>query len=223
MLNTTFPRIPGDIGNATTFGFPVLYKIIESASTATVITDDDKAMLEPFIQGARELQALGVRAITTSCGFLAVFQREMAASVTVPVFTSSLLQAKFVQPMLAPGQKVGIITANSAVLGKRHFDGVGISDVPKVVAGAEDTRFAEMFFAGSNQLDIEMAERELVSLARDLVGQNPDVGAIVLECTNMPPYSSAIPRALNLPVFDIVTLVDYINATVVPRSFQGYM
>jgi aspartate/glutamate racemase len=223
MLNTSFPRIPGDIGNATTFAFPVVYKVIENANAGTVVDQGGKDLLEPFIQGARELKKAGVRAITTSCGFLAIFQKELAAAVDIPVFTSSLIQARLVYSMLAPNQKLGIITANGKALGERHFAGVGISDIPKVVIGVEHTHFAEMFFSASNTLDEKKAEAELVEAAEKLVRENKDVGAIVLECTNMPPYSKAIHDAAGLPVFDIVSLTNYVYAALEPRRYIGYM
>jgi Asp/Glu/hydantoin racemase len=223
MLNTGFPRIPGDIGNATTFSFPVVYKIIQNANAFTVVDQGGKDLLEPFIQGARALQAAGVRAITTSCGFLAVFQKDLAAAVDVPVFTSSLIQARLAYSMLPPGKKVGIITANSKALGERHFEGAGISDIPKAVIGVERSHFAKMFFAGSGKLDENKAETELVKAARRLVKKNRDLGAIVLECTNMPPYSKAIHDATGLPVFDIVSLANYVYAALEPRRYIGYM
>jgi aspartate/glutamate racemase len=223
MLNTLFPRIPGDIGNATTFSFPVVYKVIQEANSISVVDERNMDLLDPFIRGARELQSQGVRAITTSCGFLAVFQKELAASVDVPVFSSSLIQARLVYPLLRPDQKVGIITANAAALGERHFAGVGISDIPKAVIGVEHTHFAEMFFAGSCRLDEKKAEAELVEAAQKLLRDNPSVGAIVLECTNMPPYAAAIHEATGLPVFDVVTLTNYVYAALQPIRFQGCM
>jgi aspartate/glutamate racemase len=223
MLNTRFPRIPGDIGNATTFSFPVVYHRIEEAGICTVVNQGGEGMLEPFIAGARELERQGVRAITTSCGFLAPLQRELAAAVAVPVFSSSLMQARLVYPMLQPGQKVGVITANAAVLGEPHFSGAGIGDIPLAVIGVEQSHFAEMFFAGSTELDAQKAEAELVAAAEQLLSDNRDVGAIVLECTNMPPYAAAIQRATGLPVFDIVTLTNYVYAALEPRRYRGYM
>jgi hypothetical protein len=223
MLNTTFPRIPGDIGNATTFSFPVVYKIIEQATAFTVVEQGGKDLLAPFIEGARELAARGVRAITTSCGFLAVFQKELAAAVEAPVFTSSLIQARLIYPMLSPRQKIGIITANAAALGERHFAGAGIADIPKAVIGLERSRFAEMFFAGSNTLDEIEAEADIVEAAQKLVRDNGDIGAIVLECTNMPPYAAAVHEATGLPVFDVVTLINYVYAALEPRRYSGCM
>ena len=139
MLDTSFPRPPGDIGNATTFDFPVRYRIVRGASPQRVVIEQDPALLEPFVQGARELQQEGVRAITTSCGFLALFQREMAASVDVPLFTSSLMQMPVVYRMLRPDQKIGVLTANSHHLTPRVLEAVGASDVPYVVSGSQET------------------------------------------------------------------------------------
>ncbi len=223
MLNTGFPRIPGDIGNATTFDFPVLYKVISAANAHTVVDEQGKDLLEPFIEGARELSAQGVRAVTTSCGFLAVFQKELAAAVDVPVFASSLIQAKFVYPMLKAGQKIGIITANAAKLTGRHFEGVDIAGIPKVVVGTEDTDFSRTFTSGVHYLDEEKARADLTRIAGRLVKDHPEVGAIVLECTNMPPYAADIQQKTGLPVFDIVTLVNYVYSAVVRKRYQGYL
>ena len=112
MLDTRFPRIPGDIGNPSTFDFPVRYHRVRGASPDLVVRGEGRAVLPLFVEGARSLEREGVRAITTSCGFLARFQEELAASVRVPVFTSSLLLVPIVHRMLAPGRIVGIMLSN---------------------------------------------------------------------------------------------------------------
>jgi hypothetical protein len=103
-LDTCFPRIPGDVGNATTFDFPVRFKVVAGASPRRVVHEQDPELLRPFIEAAQELEHTGCRAITTTCGFLALFQKDMAASVNVPLFTSSLLQVPVVHKMLRPDQ-----------------------------------------------------------------------------------------------------------------------
>ena len=107
MLETQFPRIPGDIGNATTWDFPVLYKIVKKATPDIVVRKGAAGMLESFIRGAQELEREGVGAITTNCGFLALFQKEMGEAVNVPVFTSSLMQVPLVYLMLKRSQQIG--------------------------------------------------------------------------------------------------------------------
>lgn len=115
-LDTVFPRIPGDVGNATTFDFPVRFSVVRGASPKRVVHEQDPALLKPFIDAAQELEAAGCRAITTTCGFLALFQKEMAAAVAVPLFTSSLLQMPVVHRMLRPDQMIGVLTAHSEAL-----------------------------------------------------------------------------------------------------------
>src|SRR5712664_2297581 len=130
MLDTRFPRIPGDMGNAATFAFPVRYQRVAGADPDLVVRRGAAGLLPAFVEAARRLEDEGVGAITTNCGFLAKFQRELASSVAVPVFTSSLLLVPLVHRLLAPGRRVGIMTVNAAGLTPEHFAGAGIGDIP---------------------------------------------------------------------------------------------
>ena len=221
VLDTVFPRIPGDIGHAGTFPFPVLYHRVRHASPARVVREGDPALLDRFIDGARALQGAGVRAITTSCGFLAMFQRQLAAAVDVPVFTSALQLVPIVAAMLGPSRAVGVLTVDGRALGPRHLAGAGISeDMHVVVRGLEDGRaFTRVLLDNEMELDVEAARRENVEAARDLIERHPEVGAIVFECTNMPPYAAAIREATGLPVFDITTLVRMVYAALAPPVY----
>lgn len=216
MLDTKFPRIPGDIGNALTFDFPVKYKKVKGATSQRVVREADPSLIAPFIEAARELEEEGVSAITTSCGFLAIFHDYLADAVSIPVFTSSLLQVPIVFRMLKKGQKVGIMTASKPHLTELHFKGAGIKDIPLVIYGMEEQEeFPAVFLDQKETLDIEKAESEMVQVATKMVSENPDVGAIVFECTNMPPFRKAVQQAVNLPVFDIVTLMNYVYDSVI--------
>src|SRR5713101_1699745 len=209
MLDTRFPRILGDMGNAQTFPFPVRYQRVQGAAPDLVVRRGAEGLLDRFIEGARQLEREGVGAVTTNCGFLAKFQREMAAAVTVPVFTSSLLLVPLVHRMLAPGRRVGVMTVNAETLTPAHLAAAGISpDVPLAVAGMEtEKEFTRVLLGDELELDVDAAREEHARVARRLVGEHPDVGAIVLECTNMPPYAADVQRATGLPVFDVVSLV----------------
>jgi Asp/Glu/hydantoin racemase len=224
MLESKFPRIPGDMGNATTWNFPVLYKVVKNASPDAVVRKGDRNLLELFITAAKELEKEGVRAITTNCGFLAMFHNEMASAVNVPVFTSSLMQVPLVYAMLKPTQKVGIITINSKTLSQKHLGAVGVDKVPHVILGTEDEEeFTRAILDNEMELDVEKSKAELVKVAARLVSDNPDVGAVVLECTNMMPYAAAIQEKVGLPVFDIYTLVQMVHLAAVRKEFAGYM
>lgn len=223
MLDTHFPRVPGDIGNATTFPFPVVYRIIKEATSVSVVLNADPKLIEPFIKAAKELVEEGCKAIITSCGFMAIFQKEIAAAVDVPVIASSLVQVEIVSKMLKPDQIVGILTAQASSLTDKHFQGVGSTDVPKVVYGIEDTEFGKVFFNGLDYIDLDLAEREMLAVVDKMLAENPNVGAIVLECTNMPPFARAIQQKTGLPVFDVITLIRYVHDAVISPVYSGHM
>lgn len=210
MLDTQSPRIPGDMGNEKSFTFPIRKKIVKGADPKRVIIDSDISLTKPFIEAARELEQEGVCAITTSCGFLAKFQKELADAVSVPVFTSPLLQARLVSEMLRPDEIVGIMTESAQMLGERHFCSVGIDNIPKVVYGMEHTDFGSVFVGNRPTLDADLAEHEMVSVAKKMVEEHPEVGALIFECTNMPPYSQAVQQAVHRPAYDIISLAEYV-------------
>lgn len=222
MLDTVFPRIPGDVGNATTFPFPVRYKVVKGASPQRVVKAADPTLLQPFVQAAQELEQEGVKAIATSCGFLAIFQKELANSVNIPVLSSSLMQIKFAYSIINEKQKVGVLTARAQSLTERHFKGVGVQDIPKVIRGMEDAEeFTKVFIESQQFIDLNKCRQEMVEGAKKLLADHSSIGAIVLECTNMPPFAKDIQAAVNLPVFDITTLINYAYTGVVRKTFTG--
>ncbi len=221
MLDTAFTRIKGDIGNEDTFSFPVLKKTVPDALPTKIVEEQDPRFLNPFIDSAHALVAEGVKAITTSCGFLAMFQKELAASVKVPVFTSSLLQIPIVYSTLQSEQKVGVLTANSKTLSKKHYLSTDSYEIPKVVMGMENTeRFYKVFVKQSDELHIAQIKDEMRQVSLQLMEQHPEVGAIVLECTNMPPFAKVVKETTGLPVYDITTLTNWVADGLMPRSFE---
>jgi hypothetical protein len=209
MLDTRFPRLVGDIGNAATWPFPVHYRIVKGAIPERMAQPAlDPALLQPFTDAVREVASAGVRAITTSCGFLAIYQRELAAAVDVPVFASPLLQVPMAAAAIGPKKRVGILTARLAVT-ERHFAGAGWSskETPvAVTAPPADSHFVRTFVGDTPEADPERLERDVVDLATRTVREHPDVGALVLECANFAPFRGAVRRATGLPVFDLYTL-----------------
>jgi Asp/Glu/hydantoin racemase len=220
MLQARFPRIPGDMGNAATWPFPVLYRVVQGASPARVVLRQADGLLDAFLAAAAELVDQGAEAITTNCGFLAIFQRELAAHVRVPVATSALIQVPWVQALLPPGQRVGVITVSASSLTPRHLEAAGVpADTP--IVGTETGReFFRVLIKGEAQdMDVALAEADILQAGRQLVAADPSVGAVVLECTNMPPYAAALRDALGLPVFDIYSLISWFHNGLRPRCF----
>jgi aspartate/glutamate racemase len=224
MLDTVFPRIPGDVGNASTFPFPVRYRVVEGASVQRVVQEAHPGLLEPFVEAARSLEREGVRAISTSCGFLAIFHREMKEAVNVPMITSSLQQVPMAHSMIREDQKVAVVTARADCLTERHFRGVGIENIPLVVEGLDGAEeFNATISRNRPEGDMDKIGEEVVAAAVRVVKRHPEVGALVMECTNMPPYSKAVQDAVGLPVFDIVTLIKYTYFLVVSQGYRGIM
>ena len=179
--------------------------------------------MEPFIEAAKLLESRGVRAITGACGFMAQFQPQVCAAVNIPVFLTSLLQIPFIFQIT--GRPVGIVTANSACLTPDHFKGAGIPDgLPFIVAGMQgQTEFREAVLEEKGTLDSDKIEQEVVNVARELVTSNPNIGAILLECSDLPPYARAVQQAVNLPVYDFFTMIHYVHTAHVRLPFVGYM
>jgi Asp/Glu/hydantoin racemase len=220
MLETRFPRIPGDIGHAGTWPFPVLYRVVRGASPERVVLDGARGLLDAFIDAARDLVDLGAEAITTSCGFLAIYQKELAAAVRVPVATSSLMQVPWVQATLPPGRRVGVLTVCRESLTPAHLEAAGVPpDTP--IMGTEGGRefFRVLIRAESTDMDVALAEQDILEAGQALVAAHPEVGAIVLECTNMPPYAAALQHRLALPVYDIYSMITWFHAGLRPRHF----
>ncbi|CDX25386.1 Aspartate racemase [Mesorhizobium plurifarium] len=219
-LETSFPRIPGDMGNASTWPFPVLYQVVRGASPEKVVLHDARCLLPDFIVAAQDLVKRGADAITTTCGFLTLFQKDLSEAVGVPVATSSLLQVPWVQAMLRPRKRVGIITVCAGTLTPAHLEAANVPrDTPIVGIESGAELFRVLVKGEKNELDVGLAEADVVSAGHRLVADNPDLGAIVLECTNMPPYSAALSDAVGLPVYDIYSMITWFHAGIRPRRF----
>ena len=223
ILDATYPCIPGNVGNASTFPFPVRYKVVKQASIERLIKKRDKTLVQPFIDAAIELQEEGVKAITGACGFMALFQREVSDAIDVPVFLSSLLQIPFIYQIKK--QKIGIITADSKSLTPEHFISVGVNkEIPLLIGGMEDQKeFREAILEEKGTLDSDLIESEVVGVAKKLITENPDIGALVLECSDLPPYAYAIQKEVNLPIFDFTTMIQYVHTALIRKEYQGFM
>jgi Asp/Glu/hydantoin racemase len=220
MLDTRFARIPGDMGNPATWPFPVLYRVVKGASAEKVVVGGARGLLPDFIAAAKQLVAEGAEAITTTCGFLSLFQSELAAAVSVPVATSALIQVPWVRATLPPGRRVGVVTVSKAGLSPAHLQAAGVAlDTP--ITGVENGRefYRVIIREEKDELDVALARDDVLAAGRELVARHPEVGAVVLECANMPPYAAALRAAIGLPVYDVYTLISWLHAGLRPRSF----
>lgn len=201
VLDTHFPRPPGDIGCPETWaraGIQARLLTVPGASARRVVQTQDPALLGPFIDAARSLAADGARLITTSCGFLAGWQTELQAAVPVPVITSSLLQCA---NLPAPG----VVTFDAASLHPSLLLKASVPADTPVQGLAPGCELQSRILADDTVLDLAQAQRDVVSAAIQLVSRHPQVQTVVLECTNMPPYRDAVAQAIGRPVHDLET------------------
>ncbi|WP_372574654.1 aspartate/glutamate racemase family protein [Ruegeria jejuensis] len=221
MLETQFPRIPGDMGNALTWPFPVQYRVVRGASPDRIVRGDPNARLEGVIEAGRDLVAMGCDGITTNCGFLSLVQDDLRAALDVPVATSSLMQVPMVQALLPPGQKPVILTISKATLTPEHLSAAGVPlDIPIYGTDAGQT-FTRDILGDAAEIDFEACRQDMLEAADAIVAGEPQAGAIILECTNMVPYAAEIRRRTGLPVFSIYTMIQWFQASLMPRRFDS--
>ena len=223
ILDTQFPRIAGDVGNADSFEFPVLYERLSGIGPQQAVRDAPGRtdLIELLVAAADRLMQRGADGISTSCGFLALLQKELAQRCTVPVATSSLLQVPVVQRLLPAGKRVGIITAEAKSLTRAHLEAVGVDPATPIAGMPERGAFAHTFLDNSTDLDFSAVQGELVENGRKLVAEHGNIGAIVLECTNLPPYARALHEAVQMPVYDVRGFLHWFQAGLEPQRPVG--
>lgn len=219
MLETRFPRIPGDMGNALTWPFPVHYRVVRGASPDKVVRGNPKELLDVFIEAGKDLVATGADGITTNCGFLALVQDELREALGVPVATSSLMQVPLVQAMLPPAKKTVVLTISKATLTEAHLRAANVrADTP--VYGTDAGRvFTRDILGDAAEIDFAACRQDMLDAADQIMANEPDAGAIVLECTNMVPYAADVRKRTGLPVYSIESFITWFQAGLMPRRF----
>ncbi len=221
LLDYRGPFIPGDVGNASTYGYPVLYKLVPGLTLERVLAGD-REIEGAIVEAAKDLERFGVRAISSDCGFLIQYQAAVQAAVSIPVLMSSLLQIPFLAMSHRP-RPVGLITATAERLSPDWLALAGITDdVPLIIRGMDHApHFRESILEECGWLDSERIEAETVEMVTSLVAEHPDVGSIVLECSLLPPYAHAVQAATGRPTYDFVTMIDFLHAGTHRRPYVG--
>jgi len=233
ILDDVYPGFPGDVRNASGFPFPIQFSIARGVDINMLVVVPDKSpCLAPVIEATRELERMGVRAIIGECGYFAYFQREVAASVNVPVFFSSLLQVPLAQQIVGPNKVVGILMADLQCLTDRHLTSVGIQLGSNYVLGGamDDHRCIELDNLWTEGLrpdlptaNYDKAEAEFLEVAVEFYQAHSNMGAMVLECTGFPPFARALQRRIDIPIFSWGTMMDYAYSVVVHREYYGHV
>ena len=223
MLDTVFPRIVGDIGNARTFDFPVKYRVVKNVFTDKKIPKNaDDVLLDAFIKAAKDLESEGCKAITTSCGFLAGFQQQLASAVNIPVFTSILMMVPIINTMIGNHKSIGIFTEQKELLNEDLFLKTGWSskDISVEISGLpENSEFNQLVIYDKAEGDFDGIRKSIEDMAKQHMKMYPDTGAIVLECQNFAPFGQLIQDICQVPVFGMNQLIAYVEQCVNYRTY----
>lgn len=219
-----YPIMPGNVVNAYTYDFPVRMKAVPNLTNDRLFNADPTIADDIIATAKHMVEKEGVRAICSACGFFGNFHRKVAEAIDVPVALSSLVQLPWIKSMIKPGQKVGILTANGAALNEELFYQCCVEDCKDIVV--RDMLQSEQFAAVVDMrghFDNDKARKEVVDAAISLFDEGDDIGAILLECSDMPPYAAAIQAATQLPVFDFITLIKWLHSGTAQRPYSGWI
>ena len=206
------------IGNSASYDFPVMLKTVRGASVDRVVIQSDPTLVELFVEAGLEAQEEGACAITTSCGFMAPFQAEVAKALKIPVFLSSLPQISLAYLMTQ--RRIGVLTANGDALTERHLSAAGVpADLPISIRGLDENPAFYHWIYEDGPADHDAIQQAMIDAANSLLEEDPVLGAIVCECHNMAPYAPAVARVTVLPVFDVISYAHYIYSTLNKREF----
>jgi Asp/Glu/hydantoin racemase len=228
--NRRYPMAPGNVGNASSYAYPVRLKVVDGLDWypphADEWGDPRPPEVDLLVNAARELEREGVRAIVTCCGFFSTVQDVLAAAVAVPVFTSPLILLPMLQRMISSSRSIGVFTASKPHLDDSFLRAAGVSDMSRIqVFGAEaSSEFMATHLGGTRtDLDLSLLEQQLVDIAGAFADANPDLGMLLLECTTFPSFAAAIQQRVGLPVVDYIGFIDFIFKSVVCKRYTGFL
>lgn len=221
-MNTSFHRPLGDVGNPGTWKIPIRIKIVQEAKGDAVVKTSrnyEQSFVDIWVQAARDLVEEGAIALITSCGFLATLHPTLQSKIGVPVGTSALLQIPIAKALIPKDKELGIVTFDSENLGKEHLSAVGVDyDVP--IFGVKKGGEFQKILRDGKPYSFEAIEAEVLEAVDKLLQENDNIGGIILECTNIPPFKNAIYRKTGLPIWDIITLGNYLYEVSLPKDYS---
>lgn len=220
-LESFFPKPPGHLRNQTTFDFPTIHHLLKDIDIPKLLFNPNPDMLEPFIEAAQELERLGAKAITGSCGFMARFHDELTEAVSVPVLVSSLTQLPLLRIMHGKSARIGILTASAKALTPAHFAPFDLKRDDFPIMGMEGyPEFWETIIEYKRyDIDVDIMRDEICDAAEKLVKEN-DLDVLLLECTDLSAFAADVQKRVELPVYDIDSLIEYAAYSVQRKKFD---
>lgn len=220
-----YPMVPGNIVNGYTFDFPVRLMPVKGLDVPNLFNTADD-VYEKIMEACHALEQEGVRAISAACGFFGNYQDMVAQQMNLPVALSSLVQLPWIATLLKKDQPIGVLTADKSSFSNRLLESCGVNNDLKKRLFVKDLRNEPEFsciIEGRGEFNNANVKQEIVSKAKELIAEHQDIGAILLECSDMPPYAYAVQEAVQLPVFDFTTLIRWLNTAVTQTPYCGFI
>lgn len=220
----------GDIEHASTLGVPTFTYTIDALTFADVKNRHLNAEVESKLEDAiKYFEERNVDVITGNCGFFAQYQHLIAEMTHLPVVMSSLTYLPLLGTFYNHTEKIGLLTANGPSLEaglRRNLYELFAFDLPQrmidqcVVIGMEDVPGFGTALETGEKVHYHSTQKRIL---KKLVEANKehDFQCFLVECTQLPQFSDAIRYQFDVPVFDIVTLVESIVAGKMPNQRFG--
>ena len=232
-----FAMPPGDVGNPHSYPFPVLIREIPDVPTnpappVILPNGEHSDLVKNTIAAAQALEADGVRAIAMWCGFFSLIQPILAQHVSIPILTSPLIMLPIIHQIIPPEKSVAVVVASKRLLTAEYFEAIGADINHRItVIGLDDAPVFNSFClvdkymekTGATGFEFEAFRDELCDLIAAACTKNPGIGAVMLECTSLPPYAADIHARTGLPIFDFIACVEWMQRSVVPKRYAGYI
>ncbi|HIU18047.1 MAG TPA: aspartate/glutamate racemase family protein [Candidatus Avidesulfovibrio excrementigallinarum] len=211
-LDTQFAKPVGQLRNPLTFPFPVVCRVLPGIGAAEIFAGSAE-LGRVMVETARQLEKEGVQAIAGSCGFMALYQKQVAAAVRVPVLMSSLMQLPLIRTLHGEASRLGVLTAQSKALTREHFRQAGVTDAlydSLLIRGMEDSPYfrSVILECATPGMDTDRLGEEIVEMATRMVREG-NLDALLFECTDLCAFAHDVQRATGVPVYDINALVEY--------------
>ena len=216
-IKLDYPKIPGNVVNATTFPFPVVYEVLDFEIER--LFEGDPSLEQLVLDAAKKLESSGVKVIVGACGYFAHFQQSVANHVGVPVFMSSLCQLPVIRLGLRKDARIGVLCANGENLSDAILSQIGETSHNLIIADVSKIDSFAPIRWGKDVLDNVALSRDLGTLSAEMRRRNPDMEAILLEFSDLPPYAYDIQQACGLPVFDFITMIEWVAKSVTQNRY----
>ncbi|WP_341301503.1 aspartate/glutamate racemase family protein [Lysinibacillus sp. FSL H8-0500] len=219
-----YPILPGNVANLTTYNFPVVLKVVDNC-TQERIHRGDPTLEQDIIRAAQELERYGAKAICAACGFFGNYQKAVAEAVNIPVFLSSVIQLPWISSGLKSSQKILMLTADANGITDHVLDNCqALALKDRIVI--KDLYHLPEFSAivqSRGYFDNEQVKVEVLGALAEALEADPAIGAILLECSDLPPYAYAIQQYSQLPVYDFISMINWVHQSQSQKPYVGFI